>query len=91
MIISDSEALYGPIIPTGTDPVSAGIKALETALNDAHYPTSDLKYTIATGYGRVSASFADKIVTEITCHGRGAYSISPEAGTVIDIGGHLLL
>ena len=27
---------------------------------------------VATGYGRVSVSFANKTVTEITCHGKGA-------------------
>lgn len=87
VLISNGEALYGPIVPTGTDPVSAGMKALEMALADNHLLASDLKYTIATGYGRVSASFADKIVTEITCHGRGAHFISPDIRTVIDIGG----
>ena len=27
---------------------------------------------VATGYGRVAVPFADKVVTEITCHGKGA-------------------
>jgi predicted CoA-substrate-specific enzyme activase len=87
VVFSNTRFICGQIIPTGTDPVSAGMKALETILNEIHHTTSDLKYTIATGYGRVSASFADKIVTEITCHGRGAHFIYPEVGTVIDIGG----
>ncbi len=63
------------------------MNALERALNDAHYVASDIKYIVATGYGRVSAPFANKTVTEITCHGRGAHFISPEIRTVIDIGG----
>ena len=29
---------------------------------------------VATGYGRLSVPYADKCVTEITCHGRGASS-----------------
>ncbi|MBA7478114.1 2-hydroxyisocaproyl-CoA dehydratase activator [subsurface metagenome] len=57
------------------------------AVNDAHHVVSALKYIIVTGYGRVSAPFADRTVTEITCHGRGARFISPEIRTVIDIGG----
>lgn len=43
---------------------------------------------VATGYGRVSIPYADKCVTEITCHGKGAswlYRADPL--TVIDIGG----
>ena len=27
---------------------------------------------VATGYGRVSVPFADRVVTEITCHGVGS-------------------
>lgn len=42
---------------------------------------------VATGYGRVSVPFADKTVTEITCHGKGAYYLTKEDCTVIDIGG----
>lgn len=42
---------------------------------------------VATGYGRVSVPYADKTVTEITCHGKGAYYLLGEDCTVIDIGG----
>lgn len=42
---------------------------------------------VATGYGRISVPYADKIVTEITCHGKGAQFLFEEDGTVIDIGG----
>ena len=43
---------------------------------------------VATGYGRISVPYADKCVTEITCHGRGACHIfESENLTVIDIGG----
>lgn len=42
---------------------------------------------IATGYGRVSVDFANKTITEISCHGVGAYFLSGKDYTVIDIGG----
>ena len=42
---------------------------------------------VATGYGRVSVPYADKTVTEITCHGKGAAYLIEEDCTVIDIGG----
>lgn len=42
---------------------------------------------VATGYGRVSVPYADKTITEITCHGKGAYYLLKEDCTVIDIGG----
>ena len=42
---------------------------------------------VATGYGRISVPYADRVVTEITCHGKGAYYLFNDDGTVIDIGG----
>ncbi len=42
---------------------------------------------VATGYGRISVPYADNVVTEITCHGKGAQFLFEEDGTVIDIGG----
>ena len=43
---------------------------------------------VATGYGRVSVPFADKCVTEISCHARGAcYIFGNKDLNVIDIGG----
>lgn len=42
---------------------------------------------VATGYGRISVPYADKTVTEITCHGRGAVWLFEPDGTVIDVGG----
>ena len=42
---------------------------------------------VATGYGRVAVPFADKVVTEITCHGKGAARLFGCDGVVIDVGG----
>jgi len=42
---------------------------------------------VATGYGRISVPYANRSVTEITCHGKGAWFLFGENGTVVDIGG----
>lgn len=43
---------------------------------------------VATGYGRISVPYADKMITEITCHARGAMWIHDVNDiTVIDVGG----
>lgn len=48
----------------------------------------DRAAVVATGYGRICVPYADKCVTEITCHGRGACHIfGTDHLTVIDIGG----
>lgn len=44
-------------------------------------------FITATGYGRVAVPYADKTVTEITCHGKGASYLHHGNTTVIDIGG----
>ena len=45
---------------------------------------------IATGYGRVSVDYADKVITEITCHGKGGWALFGQNGTIVDIGGQVL-
>jgi len=48
----------------------------------------DIHFTIGTGYGRVKVPFANKAITEIACHARGAnYMYGPTVRTVMDMGG----
>ncbi len=75
------------IHPTGYDPIGATTMAMETALGKAGISRDQVKRTVATGYGRISIPFADKKVTEISCHAMGAHHLYPDTGTVIDIGG----
>ncbi|EAU01142.1 acyl-CoA dehydratase activase [Campylobacter curvus] len=44
-------------------------------------------FFVATGYGRVSVPYANKTITEITCHALGAHHLFSKDCTVIDIGG----
>jgi predicted CoA-substrate-specific enzyme activase len=75
------------ILETGANSTDAAEEALETALTRAGLNRSLLKRIVATGYGRVSVPFADKRVTEISCHSLGAHYLFPDTGMVIDIGG----
>jgi predicted CoA-substrate-specific enzyme activase len=43
-------------------------------------------YTIATGYGARSVTFADEVVTDISCHSRGIFYLCPSVRTVVDVG-----
>ena len=42
---------------------------------------------VATGYGRKLVPQADRVVTEITCHAKGAYRALGHGGTLVDVGG----
>ncbi len=75
------------IVPTGVNSRQAAEKALEEALVISGHSREEIACTVATGYGRINVTFAQKKVTEITCHARGLHFLYPEARTVIDIGG----
>ena len=87
VIMEKGKILHYIIRPTGSNSKKASEKAMEEALHSAGLQLSDLKFILATGYGRVGIEFANKRVTEITCHGRGAHYWNAEVRTVIDIGG----
>ena len=75
------------VLPTGWNTAEAGEFALNNACEAAAMARSDLRHVTATGYGRIALPFADKTVTEISCHARGAAHLFPRAGLVLDIGG----
>jgi len=87
VLMRDKEVLAYCIINTGAAARAAAERAFEQVLSAAGLQASDVDAVIATGYGRMSVSFADSQVTEISCHGRGAAWLSPAVRTVIDIGG----
>ncbi len=65
-----------------------GVKAsLQAALTEAGIAAKDIVRCVSTGYGRRMLDLADRTITEITCHARGAVAMVPEARMVIDIGG----
>lgn len=84
-VIKDNEIIKTILLDTGfsSRKVADEIYAM---LESEGITKENAKY-VATGYGRISVPYADDVVTEITCHGKGAYFLFGENGTVIDIGG----
>lgn len=78
--------VFYKVTPTGWNCVETA-SALMEAMAAQGVCRQDAR-VVATGYGRVSIPFADKAVTEISCHGKGAaWLFGADAFTVIDIGG----
>ncbi len=75
------------VVRTGAKAGESAAKALKEVLDKAGLRKEDLTRIVSTGYGRVSISFADENVTEISCHGRGAHYFNPALRTILDIGG----
>jgi len=62
-------------------------KVMGQARQQGNLPFTALAYVVATGYGRINVPFADKQITELTCHARGVTSLFPSVRTALDIGG----
>lgn len=83
---SNGELIYENVLPTGWSSPDAAQKAKED-LKQQGYDVEKAR-CVATGYGRMSVPYADKTVTEITCHGKGAaFLFGDEPATIVDIGG----
>ncbi len=87
IILQDHQILSSTILPTGANSRRAAERSLAAALEQARIKQEDLTAIVTTGYGRASFSSAKRMITEITCHARGAFFVHPQTRTVIDIGG----
>ncbi|MGR3309396.1 MAG: 2-hydroxyacyl-CoA dehydratase [Candidatus Brocadiales bacterium] len=81
------EILASDIIATGASSKKAAEKSFQNLLKPAGLSEKDIALIVATGYGRIRVPFASEVVTEITCHARGANYFFPKVRTIIDIGG----
>ena len=81
------EILSSSLTSTRVKPVTTARIVFEESLKKANLNAGEIEYTLGTGYGRIRIPFADKNVSEISCHGRGAHYYLPSVRTIIDIGG----
>jgi len=73
---------------TGSGSLDSALKVTAWALESTGMKIENIHYTVGTGYGRVNVPFAQKNITDIACHARGANWIyGPTLRTLLDIGG----
>ncbi|MCX5860541.1 MAG: benzoyl-CoA reductase, bzd-type, subunit Q [Desulfomonile sp.] len=88
LVMTDGEIYAYGNMRTGSDSPDSARNALKFALEKTTLPQEKIHYCIGTGYGRVNVPMADRSVTEIACHARGANFIyGPQVRTVLDVGG----
>ena len=76
--------------PTGWSSVDTAEEILQKLKLAGINLSDDPSCCVATGYGRISVPYADKAVTEITCHALGAVHLFHQPDlTVIDIGARI--
>jgi predicted CoA-substrate-specific enzyme activase len=88
VILDEDEHIHASVAHhTGAEHRRLANKVMEEALKLAGLSIDALDYIIATGYGRINVPFADRQLTELTCHARGVSSFFPNVRLAIDIGG----
>jgi len=87
-IMIDGDIYSWGIMRTGSNSPESAKKALNWAMEGTGLTLNDLAYIVGTGYGRVNVPMANKAITEIACHAKGAnYIWGPSVRTVLDVGG----
>ncbi|MCC6227583.1 MAG: rod shape-determining protein, partial [Microthrixaceae bacterium] len=84
---TEGRSLAAGMLDQGVQQDALANDLLERLLAEAGCRREDLRGVVATGYGRNIVSFADRTITEITCHARGVRHVMPDARTIVDIGG----
>ena len=75
------------VLPTGWNGKETAMD-IDRKLKESDIDVASEKTKVAaTGYGRISVSYADYVITEITCHARGARVLAGDNCAVIDVGG----
>ncbi len=87
VVIMAEDIIASVIGPTGAEHRKLANRVMGEVLAKAKLSFDEIIYVVATGYGRISVPFADKQITEISCHARGISSLLPKARTIIEIGG----
>ena len=84
--VLEGDELAGTLLlPTGFNSAEVAARVKDELAQRGYAPGNSRM--VATGYGRVAVPYADRTVTEITCHGRGAAYLFGPDGVVVDVGG----
>jgi len=88
VILVDGKLFVYSNMRTGSDSPESANKAMNWALEGTGMGLKDIHYVVGTGYGRVNVPFANRTITEIACHARGAnFMYGPTIRTIVDMGG----
>lgn len=86
VVLGDTEKKF--VLPTGWSSKETAVHIKQSLLKDGiDVENKEQTRVIATGYGRIAVEYADKVITEITCHARGGRELGGGDCTIIDVGG----
>jgi len=90
LLLEGRRVVASAIVAARANPLDSAREVLGRVLGERNIGPDDVRYTIATGYGREALQeqgLAQENLSEISCHGYGAWCLSPRVRTIIDIGG----
>ena len=90
VIVNNGNILAYQQMSVRPNPVDSAREVMDQALAKAGLDWKDISYSVATGYGREqiqSVGMAQENISEISCHGFGAFCLANSVRTVVDIGG----
>ena len=85
--MEDCQVRSWAIQPVGAKTVDSAREVMQEALCKAKLDLKDMVCICSTGYGRKNIPFAHFNMSEISCHGMGAYWCDSSVRTIIDVGG----
>ena len=87
-LMINGEVYSWAVTRTGSNSPDSAKKVFNWLLQDTGLKPENIMYTVGTGYGRVNVPMANKAITEIACHARGANIIwGSSVRTILDVGG----
>ena len=86
LLDGDGQVIAKSVVEAAEESSVVAEQALAAALMQAGIRRDDIGLVVATGVGRNGITFANRVVTEVSCDGKGAVHLCPGARTVIDIG-----
>jgi len=90
VVLKDDTIYSYQSIRVKPNPVESAATVIEGALHERGLALKDLSFCVSTGYGREQVQkegLAGENISEISCHGKGAWWMLPRVRTIIDIGG----
>ena len=85
VVTGDKEMKF--VLPTGWSSKETASEIASRLLAEGIDVKGEVVRVAATGYGRVAVDYADFVITEITCHGRGGREMAGNDCAIIDVGG----
>lgn len=87
VIVRDGREIAARSLENAGTGTKGPARAIEAVFRECGLTREDMDCVVATGYGRSGIRWADREMSELSCHAKGAEFLFPGVRTVIDIGG----